>query len=125
VIFAAITLRVASQRAIAKVGVYFVIDSVRRLLEAPSQLFEVGHDPFLNLSSLPFIIVSFENKCYTALLHNLRTKDFCLDMFIVGCSCPMICILKVVGTNSGRGPAVMTIFSVLFRSSSRKKKVLE
>jgi hypothetical protein len=34
--FAAITLCVASQRDIPKVSVYFVIDSVRKLLDTPS-----------------------------------------------------------------------------------------
>jgi hypothetical protein len=34
--FAAVTLRVASQRVIPKVTVYFVIDSVRKLLDTPS-----------------------------------------------------------------------------------------
>jgi len=34
--FAAITLCVASQRVIPKVNVYFVIDSVRKLLDTPS-----------------------------------------------------------------------------------------
>jgi hypothetical protein len=33
--FAAITLCVASQRVIPKVSVYFVIDSVRKLLDTP------------------------------------------------------------------------------------------
>jgi hypothetical protein len=36
--FAAIILRVASQRAIPKVSVYFVIDSVRKLLDTPSYI---------------------------------------------------------------------------------------
>jgi hypothetical protein len=35
--FAAITLFVTSQRVIPKVSVYFVIDSVRKLLDTPSQ----------------------------------------------------------------------------------------
>jgi hypothetical protein len=34
--FAAISLCVASQRVIPKVSVYFVIDSVRKLLDTPS-----------------------------------------------------------------------------------------
>jgi len=34
--FAVITLCVASQRAIPKVSVYFVIDSVRKLSDTPS-----------------------------------------------------------------------------------------
>jgi hypothetical protein len=34
--FAAITLRVASQRVFIVVSVYFVIDSVRKLLDTPS-----------------------------------------------------------------------------------------
>jgi hypothetical protein len=34
--FAAITLCVASQRVILKISVYFVIDSVRKLLDIPS-----------------------------------------------------------------------------------------
>jgi hypothetical protein len=34
--FAAITLRVASQRVIPNVSVYFVIDPVRKLLDTPS-----------------------------------------------------------------------------------------
>jgi hypothetical protein len=34
--FVAITLCVASQRVILKVSVYFVIDSVRKLLDTPS-----------------------------------------------------------------------------------------
>jgi hypothetical protein len=33
---AAITLCVASQRVIPKVGIYFVIESVRKLLDTPS-----------------------------------------------------------------------------------------
>jgi hypothetical protein len=36
--FAAITLCVASQRAVPKVGVYFVIDSVLKLLDTPSYI---------------------------------------------------------------------------------------
>jgi hypothetical protein len=36
--FAAITLCVASQRVVPKVSVYFVIDSVRKLLDTPSYL---------------------------------------------------------------------------------------
>jgi hypothetical protein len=36
VIFAAITLCVAFQRVISKVRIYFVIDSVRRLLDTAS-----------------------------------------------------------------------------------------
>jgi len=36
--FAAITLCVASQRVFTVVGVYFVIDSVRKLLETPSYM---------------------------------------------------------------------------------------
>jgi hypothetical protein len=38
--FAAITLYVASQRAFVVVSVYFVIDTVRRLLDAPSYIQE-------------------------------------------------------------------------------------
>jgi hypothetical protein len=34
--FAAITLSVASQRVIPNVSIYFVIDSVRKLLDTPS-----------------------------------------------------------------------------------------
>jgi hypothetical protein len=36
--FATITLRVASQRVFIVVSVYFVMDSVRRLLDTPSYL---------------------------------------------------------------------------------------
>jgi hypothetical protein len=39
VIFAAIILCVASQRGIPKVNVYFVIDSVRKLLDTPPYTF--------------------------------------------------------------------------------------
>jgi hypothetical protein len=37
--FAAITLLVASQRVFIVVSIYFVIDSVRKLLDAPSFTF--------------------------------------------------------------------------------------
>jgi hypothetical protein len=40
---AAITLCVASQRVFIVVSVYFVIDSVRKLLDTPS--YEAGHSP--------------------------------------------------------------------------------
>jgi hypothetical protein len=36
--FAAITLCVASQQVFIAVGVYFVIDSVRKLLDTPSHI---------------------------------------------------------------------------------------
>jgi hypothetical protein len=39
--FAAITPCVASQRVIPKVSIYFVIDSVRELLDTPSYVREV------------------------------------------------------------------------------------
>jgi hypothetical protein len=38
--FAAVTLCVASQKVIPKVSVYFVIESVRKLLDTPSYLTE-------------------------------------------------------------------------------------
>jgi hypothetical protein len=40
--FATITLYVASQRVIPKVSVYFVIDSVRELLDTPSYILPLG-----------------------------------------------------------------------------------
>jgi hypothetical protein len=42
--FAAITLRVASQRVFIAAAVYFVIDSVRKLLDTPSHI-EIGKAP--------------------------------------------------------------------------------
>jgi hypothetical protein len=48
VIFAAITLCVASQRVIPKVSVYFVIDSVRKILDTPS--YGIEHSTTLNAS---------------------------------------------------------------------------
>jgi uncharacterized protein HemY len=40
--FAAITVRVASQRVFIAVVVYFVIDSVRKLLDTPSYIQHFG-----------------------------------------------------------------------------------
>jgi hypothetical protein len=39
--FAAVALHVVSQRVIRKVSVYFVIDSVRKLLDTPSYVIDV------------------------------------------------------------------------------------
>jgi hypothetical protein len=51
--FAAITLYVASQRVIPKVSVYFVIDSVRKLLVTPSFCGSGGIAPrILGLSTI-------------------------------------------------------------------------
>jgi hypothetical protein len=41
VCFAAITIYVASQQVFIFVSVYFVIDSVRKLLDTPSMLFKI------------------------------------------------------------------------------------
>jgi hypothetical protein len=45
VIFAAVTLCVTSQRVFVVVSVYFVIDSVRKLLDSSSYYFDMG--PFV------------------------------------------------------------------------------
>jgi hypothetical protein len=42
--FAAITLCVASQRVFIVVRVYFVVDSIRKLLDTPSYIVEQGED---------------------------------------------------------------------------------
>jgi hypothetical protein len=48
--FAAITLCVASQRVFIFVSVYFVIDSVQKLLDTPSYLYTISHNVIFYLS---------------------------------------------------------------------------
>jgi hypothetical protein len=55
--FAAITLCVASQRVFIVVSVYFVIDSVRKLLDRLSYMYEVGH---IGLGSFFKVCSSYE-----------------------------------------------------------------
>jgi hypothetical protein len=50
--FAAITLCVTSQRVILKVSVYFVIDSVRNLLDTPSYSMKGVDEKYLQNFSL-------------------------------------------------------------------------
>jgi hypothetical protein len=59
--FAAITLYVASQRVFIVVSVYFVIDSVRKLLGKPSSLSFVTNSPYRK--SVPNKILHF-NEVY-------------------------------------------------------------
>jgi hypothetical protein len=53
--FAAITLCVASERVFIVVSVYFLIDSVRKLLVTPSYIFETGRNrKWVNSATYPF-----------------------------------------------------------------------
>jgi NAD(P)-dependent dehydrogenase (short-subunit alcohol dehydrogenase family) len=56
--FAAITLRVASQRVFSVVSLYYVIDSVRKLLDTPSYIGITEADSF-------FSGVCYYPKAYT------------------------------------------------------------
>jgi len=57
IIFAAITLCVASQRVFIVVSVYFVIDSVRKLLDTPSYAPQKGDNV------CPSVYLNFQGHC--------------------------------------------------------------
>jgi hypothetical protein len=90
--FGAITLCVASQRVIPKVRVYFVIDSVRKLLDTPSYLvsafqtsyqssyFVTGHTTLISVSLVWFLDYHTRSSLYFPFRHNTVIPVFLLSI---------------------------------------------
>jgi hypothetical protein len=79
VIFAAKTLCVSSQRVVPKVTIYFVIDSVPKLLDTPSYTRHIRNEPWV-------VSRNFINCRGFALKNDVRwsvkMEEICRDVFI-------------------------------------------